>query len=210
LLHRIGYARMFPFREPLDYAPPREHSIEAIAAREGRTPPEVAYDMLLEDDGRNFIFAPLVNFADYNLEAIREMYEYDHVLPGQSDGGAHVAFISDASFPTFLFSYWGRDYGAKPFPLPFLVKRQTLDPARFAGLHDRGVIAPRKLADINVIDFARLQLLRPVMVHDLPAGGKRLLQKAIGYHLTIKSGQITYRDSEPTGALPGQLVRPTS
>ena len=198
---------MFRFTDPLNYTPAREDSVAAIAAREGRTPQEVAYDILIEDEGRGFIFACLVNYANYDLEAVKEMYGRDHVMPGLSDGGAHVAFISDASFPTFLFSYWGRDRGADKMELHDLVRRQTREPARFAGLTDRGVLEVGKKADINVIDFANLALERPVMVHDLPAGGKRLMQKARGYRATIKAGQVTYRDGVATGALPGGLVR---
>ena len=207
LLNRIGYERMFRFTDPLNYTPAREDSIAAIAARTGVTPEEVAYDILAEDDGKGFIFACLVNYADYNLEAVRTMYSRQHVIPGLSDGGAHVAFISDASFPTFLFSYWGRDVGESRMALHDLVRRQTLEPARFAGLNDRGVLAPGMKADINIIDFANLALERPNMVVDLPAGGRRLMQKARGYAATIKAGQVTYRDGEATGALPGGLVR---
>jgi len=207
LLPRIGYARMFRFADPLNYTPDRADSLEAIAAREGRTAPEVAYDMLIEDGGKNFIFACLVNYANFDLEAVKTMYGRPQVLPGLSDGGAHVAFISDASFPTFLFSYWGRDRGADKFPLERLVRRQTREPALFAGLHDRGMIRPGMKADINVIDFENLGLERPNMVVDLPAGGRRLLQKARGYKATVKSGEITYRDGQATGALPGGLVR---
>jgi N-acyl-D-aspartate/D-glutamate deacylase len=207
LLTRIGYERMFRFSDPLNYTPAREDSVAAIAAREGRTPQDVAYDMLIADDGKGFIFACIVNYADYNLEPVKEMYARQHVIPGLSDGGAHVAFISDASFPTFLFSYWGRDRGSDRMELHDLVRRQTREPARFAGLHDRGVLAPGLKADINVIDFANLALERPKMVVDLPAGGRRLLQKARGYAATVKAGQITYRDGVATGALPGGLVR---
>ena len=207
LLNRVGYARMFRFADPLNYTPAREDSITAIAAREGRTPEDVAYDMLIEDGGRNFIFACIVNYANYDLEAVREMYAREHVTPGLSDGGAHVAFISDASFPTFLFSYWGRDREDGRMSIPDLVRRQTKVPASFAGLHDRGVIAPGMKADINVIDFANLALERPEMVVDLPAGGRRLMQKARGYVATVKAGQVTYRNGVATGALPGGLVR---
>ncbi len=207
LLSRIGYERMFRFSNPLNYTPAREDSITAIAAREGRTPQEVAYDMLIEDDGKDFIFACIVNYANYDMEAVKTMYSRDHVIPGLSDGGAHVAFISDASFPTFLFSYWGRDREDGRMPLHDLVRRQTREPANFAGLTDRGVLAPGMKADINVIDFANLALERPEMVIDLPAGGRRLMQKARGYVATVKAGQVTYRNGEATGALPGGLVR---
>ena len=134
LLTRIGLERMFRFTDPLNYTPAREDSVAAIAAREGRTPQEVAYDMLIDDDGSGFIFACIVNYANYDLEPVKEMYARQHVIPGLSDGGAHVAFISDASFPTFLFSYWGRDRGADRMDIPDLVRRQTREPARFAGL----------------------------------------------------------------------------
>lgn len=209
LLSRVGYARMFHFTNPLNYTPAREDSISAIAAREGKTEQEVAYDMLIADGGKGFIFAALVNYANYDLEGVREMYGHEHVIPGLSDGGAHVAFISDASFPTFLFSYWGRDRpeGEGRLSIPDLVRRQTKVPATFAGLHDRGVLAPGKKADINVIDFANLGLDRPEMVIDLPGGGRRLMQKARGYSATVKAGQVTYRNGAATGALPAGLVR---
>jgi N-acyl-D-aspartate/D-glutamate deacylase len=207
LLSRVGYVRMFRFTNPLNYTPAREDSISAIAAREGKSEQEVAYDILIEDGGKGFIFAALVNYVNYDLEAVKTMYSRDHVIPGLSDGGAHVAFISDASFPTFLFSYWGRDREDGRMSIPDLVRRQTKVPAQFAGLHDRGVLAPGMKADINVIDFANLGLERPEMIHDLPGGGRRLMQKARGYVATVKAGQITYRDGIATGALPGGLVR---
>ncbi len=207
LLRRLGYERMFAFGEPLDYEPPADSAITAIAARQGRTAAEVAYDMLTADEGRNFIFAPLVNFADYTLDAAHEMMTHRNAIVGLSDGGAHVGFISDGSFPTFLLTYWGRDRTHGRFPLAELIRRQTSDTARAVGLHDRGVIAPGLKADLNVIDYGRLALERPVMRFDLPAGGRRLMQSAIGYTATIQSGRITYRDGVPTGALPGKLVR---
>ena len=210
LLTRIGWQRMFRFAHPLNYTPPKDQSVAAIAQREGRTPEDVAYDLLIEDGGRNFLFATIVNYANYDLSAVRTMYAEEHVIPGLSDGGAHVAFISDASFQTFLFSYWGRDAKDGRLPIPDLVRRQTKVPAEFAGLTDRGVLAPGMKADINVIDFDNLALDRPEMVHDLPAGGKRLMQKARGYAATIKAGQVTYRNGIATGSLPGGLVRRTS
>lgn len=207
LLNRIGFERMFRFTDPPNYAPARGDSISAIALRENRTPQDVAYDMLIDDGGKGFIFGCVVNYANYDLEAVKEMYSRQHVIPGLSDGGAHVAFISDASFQTFLFSYWGRDRGEDRMNIPDLVRRQTREPAQFAGLHDRGVIAPGMKADVNIIDFPNLALERPDMIIDLPAGGRRLLQKARGYAATIKAGQVTYRNGVATGALPGGLVR---
>jgi N-acyl-D-aspartate/D-glutamate deacylase len=207
LLARLGYERMFPFNDPPDYEPPQDSSVAAVAARGNRTAPEVAYDMLLEDNGEKFIFAPLVNYAHYNLDACRELLDHRNTLVGLGDGGAHVGFISDASYSTHLLAYWGRDRATGRLPLAELVRRQSSDTAHAVGLHDRGVIAPGLKADLNVIDFDRLSLARPEMHHDLPAGGRRLLQRASGYTATIKAGRITYRDGTPTGALPGRLVR---
>ena len=207
MLNRIGYARMFRFTNPLNYTPAQEDSITAIAAREGRTPEEVAYDMLIDDDGKGFIFTALVNYANYDLEAVKTMYAQQHVIPGLSDGGAHVAFISDASFPTFLFSYWGRDREDGRMSIPDLVRRQNsrAGPVRRPARPRRAGAGMK--ADINVIDFPNLALERPEMVVDLPAGGRRLMQKARGYVATMKAGQITYRNGVATGALPGGLVR---
>ena len=207
LIRRIGYERMFPFGDPLDYEPARENSLAAIAAREGRSAPEVAYDLLVADGGRNFIYASLVNYAGYTLDPCREMLAEPNAIVGLGDGGAHVGFISDANFPTFLLTYWGRDRREGRFPLPELVRRQTSDTARAVGLHDRGVVEVGMKADLNVIDFDRLELERPYITFDLPAGGRRLLQRARGYSATIKAGEVTFRAGEATGALPGKLVR---
>jgi N-acyl-D-aspartate/D-glutamate deacylase len=163
--------------------------------------------MLLADEGRSFLFAPLTNYADYTLGASAELLRHPNAIVGLSDGGAHVGFISDGSFPTFLLAYWGRDRPEGTVPLPELVRRQTSDTARAAGLHDRGVLAPGLKADLNVIDFDALALERPAMAWDLPSGGRRLLQGARGYAATIVAGRVTYRDGEATGALPGRLVR---
>ena len=207
LITRLGWERMFPFGDPPDYEPARETSVAAIAARDGREAPEVAYDMLLEDNGNSFILAALVNYADYTLDPCAEMLRHRNTLVGLGDGGAHVGFISDGSIPTHLLAYWGRDRVGTRFPLQDLVRRQTSDTARAVGLFDRGVVAPGMKADLNVIDFARLGLDKPYMIHDLPAGGRRLMQRATGYKATVKSGRVTYRDGVATGALPGILVR---
>ncbi len=207
LIRRIGYDRMFLFSDPPDYTPPQDRSIAAIATREGRSAPEVAYDMLLRDEGRAFIFTALTNYADYTLNPSLECLKHPNAICGLSDGGAHVGFISDGSFPTFLLSYWGRDRPTDRFPLPELVRRLTSDTARAAGLTDRGLLRPGLRADVNVIDFDRLALHRPGMVRDLPAGGRRLLQPVTGYVATICGGEVTYRDGVATGALPGRLVR---
>jgi N-acyl-D-aspartate/D-glutamate deacylase len=200
LITRLSWARMFPFGDPPDYAPPREASLEAQAAREGRSPEEVAYDLLTAG---GWIFAPLTNYADYSLAASAECLRHPNAIIGLGDGGAHVGFISDGSFPTFVLDYWGK----RGFALEELIRRQTSDTARAIGLTDRGMVASGMLADLNILDPRSLGLEAPRMAHDLPAGGKRLLQKARGYRATIKRGVVTYRDGEATGALPGRLLR---
>jgi N-acyl-D-aspartate/D-glutamate deacylase len=207
LITRLGFERMFPFGDPPDYAPPQEASIAALAARQGRSAEEVAYDLLTADDGADFIFAPLTNFHDYTLSASAECLRHPNAIAGLSDGGAHVGFISDGSFPTFLLAYWARDAKEQVFALPEIVRRLTSDTARAAGLADRGVLRPGMKADVNVFDMAALGLDAPRMVNDLPAGGRRLLQRARGYVATVVAGQVTYRDGAATGALPGRLVR---
>lgn len=207
LITRLSFERMFPFGAPPDYAPPKEASIAAIAAREGRSAEEVAYDILTAHDGADFIFAPLTNFHDYTLSASAECLRHPNAIAGLSDGGAHVGFISDGSFPTFLLAYWARDAKEQVFPVEEIVRRLTSDTARAAGLADRGVLRPGMKADVNVFDLPSLGLEAPRMVSDLPAGGRRLLQRARGFDATIVAGAITYRGGEATGALPGRLVR---
>lgn len=205
LLPRLSNERVFPLGAPIDYAPPRERSLAAIAAREGRSAPEVAYDLLLEEEGRALLFAPVVNYLDYDLEACREMISDSNALFGLGDGGAHVGFITDASFPSYLLSHWARDAGA--LPIEEVVRRLTAANADAVGLADRGRIAPGLKADLNLIDLDGLRLERPYLAHDLPAGGTRLMQRADGFRMTILSGRITYRDGLPTDSLPGRLVR---
>ncbi|MBK1658484.1 N-acyl-D-amino-acid deacylase family protein [Paracraurococcus ruber] len=204
LIARLSFARMFPFGDPPDYTPPEHSSIAAQAAREGRSPEEVAYDMLLADDGNSFIFCALTNYADYTLDASAELLRHPNTIVGLSDGGAHVGFISDGSFPSFLLAYWGKVRGLK---VEELIRRQTSDTARAAGLPDRGLLKPGLRADINVIDWDALALEKPGMIRDLPGGGRRLMQRARGYDATIVAGSVTYRHGEATGALPGRLVR---
>ena len=203
----MAFDRMFALGSQPDYEPATAQSIASIAAREGRPPEAVVYDYMLADQGRTFLFAPFANYAHCNLDACGEMMASKHTVMGLGDGGAHVGLISDASFPTYLLSHWGRDRAHGRFEIPWLVKRQTSDTARAVGLLDRGVIAPGMKADVNVIDFDRLSVAAPEMAFDLPAGGKRLLQRANGYTATIASGAVIYRDGVATGALPGRLVR---
>ena len=203
----MAFDSVFPLGNPPNYEPPRETALAAIAARTGRPAQEIAYDMLLEDEGRAFLFLPFANYTEFNLDACGEMIGHPDCVMGLGDGGAHVGIISDASYPTYLLTHWGRDRAKGRFDIPYLVKRQTQDTARAVGLLDRGVIAPGKKGDINVIDFDKLGVCAPEMAFDLPAGGKRLLQRATGYTATIVSGAVTYRDGKATGALPGKLVR---
>jgi N-acyl-D-aspartate/D-glutamate deacylase len=198
---------MFPLGARPDYEPPRERSIAAMAAAQGRDAADLACDLMIEDEGRAFLFAPFSNYADCTLDACGEMMDDANTVMGLGDGGAHVGLISDASFPTYLLSHWGRDRAHGRFDLARLVKMQTADTAAAVGLMDRGVIAPGMRADLNIIDIDRLSVEAPTMAFDLPAGGKRLLQRARGYEATIVAGEITYRQGEATAALPGRLVR---
>jgi len=202
-----GFDRMFELGDPPDYEPDAATSIEARAAREGRDPLDLAYDLLIQDEGRTFLYGPIINWFDGSLDGVGEMLAHEHTVPGLSDGGAHVGTICDASFPTTLLSLWGRDRDRGRLELPYLVRQQTRDTAETVGLLDRGVLAPGYRADVNLIDFETLRPRRPEMRHDLPAGGKRLLQRADGYVATVVKGQVTYEAGQPTEALPGRLIR---
>jgi N-acyl-D-aspartate/D-glutamate deacylase len=201
------FDQIFPLGNPPNYEPSRDSSVGAEARRIGCAAAELAYDMLLQDEGRSFLFAPFANYADFNLDCCGEMIGHPDCVMGLGDGGAHVGIISDASYTTYLLAHWGRDRARGRFDLGYLVKRQTADTARAVGLLDRGVIAPGMKADLNVIDFDRLKVRGPKMAFDLPAGGKRLMQGADGYVATVISGEISYRDGVETSALAGKLVR---
>jgi N-acyl-D-aspartate/D-glutamate deacylase len=203
----LGFDKMFELGDPPDYEPDESTSIAARAAREGREPLDLAYDLLVHDGGHGFLYRPVLNYEDGNLDAAGTMLASEFAVAGLGDGGAHVGTICDASFPTTLLAYWGRDRDHGRMPLPFLVQRQTRDTARTVGLLDRGVLAPGYRADVNVIDFDRLVARRPQIRHDLPAGGRRLVQAADGYVATIVKGHVTYEHGEAQGPLPGRLIR---
>jgi N-acyl-D-aspartate/D-glutamate deacylase len=171
-------------------------------------PEQLALDQLLSNDGRGMLYLPLLNYADGSLDPSYAMLGHADTLAGLSDGGAHVGMICDGSFPTSNLTHWTRERSRGPrLSLAHMVRRQTWSTAQALGLCDRGLLAPGYRADLNVIDYERLQLLAPEVAHDLPAGGRRLLQRARGYSATIVAGEITYRDGEATGALPGRLLR---
>ena len=180
----------------------------AMAKREGREAHELFYDLLLEDDGKRLFFAPTLNYTDFNYDVVRKMLTHPRAALGLDDAGAHCGVICDASMPTFMLTHWARDRSrGEGLPLEFVVKKMTSDTARLYGLNDRGVLKPGMKGDVNVIDLERLQLRAPELAHDLPADGRRLVQRAEGFVATIVSGEVIMRDGEDTGARPGQLVR---
>ena len=202
---------LFEMADEPDYEPSLDDSVAAHAARAGVEPAEYALDVMLDNggrrDGKGLLYLPFLNYVDGNLDGLHEMLSHPHTVPGLGDGGAHVGTICDGSFPTTLLAYWGRDRRRGTLPLPYLVQQHCRDTARTVGLHDRGVVAPGYRADLNVVDFDNLRLHKPEIVADLPAGGRRLLQRADGWSHTIVAGVETYRDGVATGALPGRLVR---
>jgi N-acyl-D-aspartate/D-glutamate deacylase len=202
------WATLFPMGSEPDYEPTADCSIAALAERRGVRPEEVALDHMLTNEGRGMLYFPLLNYAEGSLDPSYAMLTHKDAVPGLSDGGAHVGMICDGSFPTTNITHWTRDRtrGAK-LPLEHMVRLQTKETARAVGLLDRGIVAPGYRADLNVIDYDRLSLAAPAVSYDLPAGGRRLIQRASGYVATVIAGEVTYRDGQPTGALPGRLIR---
>ena len=200
------FDKFFTMGNPPDYEPGPEKSVGAIAARENRTPDEVAYDYMLEDG--QYLYFPVVNYVTGDHEPIREMLNDPACLLGLSDGGAHCTSIIDAGVPSYMLTHWGRDRTRGPkLPLEMLVKRQTSETANFFGLTDRGRLAPGLRADVNVIDFNGMRMQKPELIHDMPANGRRFVQRVTGYEATVVAGQPIFERGEHTGALPGKLVR---
>jgi N-acyl-D-aspartate/D-glutamate deacylase len=209
LAYRVScWERIFPLGDPPDYEPAPEKSIAARAAHAGKDPAEFAYDLLMENGGKTILYRPLSNYTYGNLDTVKDMFSHPNSLIGLGDGGAHVSILSDASAFTYMLTHWTRDRtrGDKT-PLPWAIKRLTRDNAAAIGLNDRGLLRPGYKADINVIDYDRLQLHAPQVAYDLPSGGRRLIQKADGYDATIVSGVPVQIGGVETGALPGRLVR---
>ena len=204
-----AWDRIYPIgADNPDYEPTPDHSIAAIAAERGADPYAVALDLMLANDGRGMLYLPLLNYAQNSLDPAYQMLQHDCVVPGLSDGGAHVGMICDGSFPTTNIVHWTRDRTRGPkLPLEHMIKAQCRDTAELVGLYDRGLLAPGFRADLNVIDYDNLTLKAPQVAYDLPTGGRRLIQRAEGYVATVVAGEVTYRDGTPTGALPGRLLR---
>jgi N-acyl-D-aspartate/D-glutamate deacylase len=203
-----NWSMMYLMGERPDYEQPRERTVAALAAARGVAPEALALDHMLTHEGRGMLYLPFLNYAEGSLDPSRAMLSHADAIPGLSDGGAHVGTICDGSFPTSNLTHWTRERTrGEKLPLAHMVRMQTRATAEAVRLFDRGLVAPGYRADLNVIDYDRLQLLAPEVAYDLPAGGRRLLQRAKGYVATIVAGEVTYRDGEATGALPGRLVR---
>jgi N-acyl-D-aspartate/D-glutamate deacylase len=209
VLSKIGrnFEWMFELSEPPNYEPSPESSIAAQARRRGIAPEALAYDLLLQEEGQSLLYVALTNFPDASLDAVHDLLRHEHTIVGLGDGGAHYGIVCDASFPTSMLAYWTRDRVGGRVSLAWAVNALSRQPAKLVGLNDRGLLAPGYKADINIIDYDRLTLHRPQVVYDLPAGGRRLDQVADGYDLTMVSGEVISRNNQPTGALPGRLVR---
>lgn len=203
-----AFEKMFPLGSEQDYEPAPECSLKAMAAASGKSEMELAYDAMMGEDGRGLLYFPLFGYAAGDFEAIRETILHPQTGLSLADGGAHCGAICDAGIPTFMLTHWTRDRArGERLPLEFVVKRQTRDTALQYGLRDRGLLAPGYKADVNVIDYDRLALTHPEVRYDLPAGGRRLFQGATGYRATLVGGQLAFDSGEPTGLMPGNLLR---
>ncbi len=203
-----SFHKMFPLGDPPDYEPGPDTSVAAIAAREGRSPEEVAYDLMNEQGGRALLYVPILGYSHGDFRALREMLLHPSTVLGLGDGGAHCGILCDASLPTYMLTHWVRDRArGDRLPLELAVHHQTRRTAALYGFDDRGVLSPGYLADVNVIDLDALTVPAPEMVYDLPAGGRRLIQRASGYAATVKRGVVVREHDEATGELPGRLLR---
>jgi N-acyl-D-aspartate/D-glutamate deacylase len=206
-LMTVAWQMQYPMSDGFNYEPTPLESVAALAAANEQDPADFAYESLMTNEGQGFIYFPLLNYADGNLDFLEPILQSQDCVNSLSDGGAHCGTICDAAAPTFLLQHWVRDRLGYRLSLADAVKRQCADTATMYGMLDRGVIEEGYLADLNVIDMSSLTLNLPWVAHDLPAGGKRLLQDATGYRFTIKSGQITFRDGRYQGKTPGGLIR---
>ncbi|MEO7572170.1 MAG: amidohydrolase family protein, partial [Acidimicrobiales bacterium] len=207
VLDKVG--RMWPVDGPdIDYEPDASTSVAAVAAARRTTPMEVLVDQLTAEEGNGMVYAPFFNYTYGDLSMTYEATRHPHTRMGLSDAGAHCGAICDGGTPTFMLTHWARDRRRGPtLPLEHVVHRQTRQTAELYGLRDRGLVAPGMRADLNVIDFDELSFGLPRMAFDLPAGGRRLVQRAQGYAATFVAGEQTVADDEFTGALPGRLIR---
>ena len=203
-----SFGKMFKLGEPANYEPDPKDSFESMAETSNMTAAEIAYQAMLEKDGRALIYHPLFNYQPGDLSLVEKMLKHPYTISGLGDAGAHCGAISDASFPTTLVQHWSRDRNrGERLPLETVIKMQTSETANLLGICDRGVIEEGFKADINIIDYEGLTLHEPEIVNDLPAGGRRLVQKASGYDYTIVSGEVAFIKGEATGALNGRLIR---
>ena len=201
-----SFDKMFPIAD--GYEPTAQQSIASLANQQGRSCREVALEMLLQNNGLGQLYFPLFNYADGGLDVLRELHAHTDTLMGLSDAGAHCGAICDGGMPTFMLTHWSRDRTrGEKLPLEWIIHRQTMQTAQAYGLLDRGQLKPGFRADINIIDFDKLALKQPKMNWDLPAGGRRLVQRATGYKATICHGQFIRENDQYTEALPGRLIR---
>ncbi len=202
-----AFDRMYPFRGMPNYEPAPDASIAEEARRRGLSPAEIAYDNLMEEGGQAMMLVALANYADGSLDFLSGVISHPDVIVALGDGGAHYGLICDASYPTFMLTHWVRDREGVRLPVEQVVKALADTPARLMNFGDRGLLVAGNKADINVIDMDKLTLHPPEVNYDLPGGGRRLNQRATGYRATYVRGQAILRDDQPTGILPGRLVR---
>jgi len=203
-----SFHKMYRLGETPNYEPEPSEAATAVAARTGEAAPGVVWDWMMENDGRGIVYFPIFNYAEQNHDALRTLLQHPRTRLGLGDGGAHCGAICDASIQTFMLTHWVRDRTRGPkLGLEEVVKTLSADTADFYGLADRGRIKPGYKADLNVIDGAGLRLHAPEMIYDLPADGRRFVQRADGYVHTIVAGEVVRSHGQPTGKLPGRLVR---